>query len=232
MEQQKSLTYATILLAIAAGYCDTVTFISADNLFSAHVTGNFIVFAYDITRHAGSDAWLKLLSFPVFILAVMAGGLIASNFARPTSILLVEGGILTGIGIVSFILSQLGIGGHFWMGFIFAMCVVFAMGLQNAFGRIYGKETFGPTTVMTGNVTQAALEVEEILKNGKTDDDSRITLKRQGITISGFLIGCVTGAILGNAIGLSSVIFPGVAVSFYALRMIGSNPTTILTKSN
>jgi ABC-type nitrate/sulfonate/bicarbonate transport system permease component len=59
-----------------------------------------------------------------------------------------------------------------------------------------------------------------------------MTLKRQGITISGFLIGCVTGAILGNAMGLSSVIFAGVAVLFYVLRMTGSNHTTILTESN
>jgi uncharacterized membrane protein YoaK (UPF0700 family) len=31
-----------------ADFCDTVTFVAAGKLFSAHVTDNFIVFAYDI----------------------------------------------------------------------------------------------------------------------------------------------------------------------------------------
>ena len=71
MERPKTIVYITILLAITAGYCDTVTFVSVNELFSAHVTGNFIVFAYDIIKHADTEAWLKLLSFPVFILAVI-----------------------------------------------------------------------------------------------------------------------------------------------------------------
>ena len=50
MEIQKNIWYVTLLLTMIAGYCDTVTFVAADSIFSAHVTGNFIVFAYQIVK--------------------------------------------------------------------------------------------------------------------------------------------------------------------------------------
>lgn len=81
------------------------------------------------------------------------------------------------------------------------MATVFAMGLQNAFGKLYAKETYGPTTMMTGNVTQASLDFGNLLKNGFKDPDAIISLKKQMITIFGFLTGCFLGALLGSSSG-------------------------------
>jgi hypothetical protein len=39
----KNIAYSTMMLAGVAGFCDTVTFVAADELFSAHVTGNFTI---------------------------------------------------------------------------------------------------------------------------------------------------------------------------------------------
>src|ERR1700749_4387680 len=91
MEQSKPVLYVTVLLALSAGYCDTLTFVSVDNLFSAHVTGNFIVFAYDILKQADARSWLKLLSFPVFIIAVICGGKISARLPGSFALLTVEG---------------------------------------------------------------------------------------------------------------------------------------------
>ena len=71
------IKHLSVLLTLVAGFCDTVTFVAADSLFSAHVTGNFIVFAYDIVHEVDAHAWSKLVSFPVFVAAVAAGRLVA-----------------------------------------------------------------------------------------------------------------------------------------------------------
>ncbi len=46
----------SLLLTFVAGYCDTVTFVAADEVFSAHVTGNFIVLAYDVVNQTDAEA--------------------------------------------------------------------------------------------------------------------------------------------------------------------------------
>src|ERR1700761_5857024 len=56
--------------------------------------------------------------------------------------------------------------GHFgqvWLLVVVSMVIVVAMAFQNAFGRLYGKQVYGPTTVMTGNVTSAALDIAALL---------------------------------------------------------------------
>ena len=73
----RNIVYTTLLLAFVAGFCDAATFTAADQLFSAHVTGNFIVFAYDLVKGADTQTWTKLVAFPVYIAAVAAAGWMA-----------------------------------------------------------------------------------------------------------------------------------------------------------
>ena len=62
-------------LAFTAGFVDASGFVGADGVFCAHVTGNFVVLAADLARHAGADEWLKLATFPIFVAAVIASTL-------------------------------------------------------------------------------------------------------------------------------------------------------------
>lgn len=211
MEIQKNIWYVTLLLTMIAGYCDTVTFVAADSIFSAHVTGNFIVFAYQIIKGSDLHAWVKLLTFPVFILAVIVGGRIALKATNRYSILFWEGIILVLSGIACYVFGYLGIVSQ-WTIYTIAMTTVFAMGLQNAFGKLYAKETHGPTTMMTGNVTQASLDLGNLLKNGLKDVDVLLSFKKQLVTIIGFLVGCFLGAVAGKFFGLGTLIFPGIAM--------------------
>ncbi|WP_295118555.1 YoaK family protein [uncultured Chitinophaga sp.] len=208
MEQNNTIKYITLLLTFCAGFCDTATFVAADELFSAHVTGNFIVFAYDIVNYSDKQAWLKLLSFPVFIVSVAVGGRIISKAGNKYTILVIEGLLM--------LLCGGAILGMEYSGslpkpvlFTIAMVLVFAMGLQNAFSRLFAKETYGPTTIMTGNVTQLALDLEQGLRN-KFDDGIGAAVKRQSITLSGFLAGCLAGGVLAQRMGLGAVALPGV----------------------
>ena len=213
MDAEKLIRIATVLLAFTAGYCDTTTFVAADQVFSAHVTGNFIVLAYDLVNHADADAWIKLLTFPVFVTAVIVGGWFARSSARTYDIIITEGILLIVAGICAIAVSQWEISG---MTYIIVMMIVFAMGLQNAFGKLFAKETVGPTTMMTGNVTQIALDVSQLLRSRFTDLVSRASLKRQLVNISGFLIGCVAGGLIARSFGLATVILPGIIVIVFS----------------
>ena len=226
MENSNNIWYLTFMLTMIAGFCDTLTFVAADTIFSAHVTGNFIVFAYQIVKGSDLNAWIKLFSFPVFIAAVMIGGWMASKSKYKYKLSLWEGIILISSGLIAYILNTLEI---FTSGSVYfvAMLIVFAMGLQNTFGKRFSKETFGPTTMMTGNVTQASLDIQTLILNKFKDSATLLNLKKQLTTIIGFLIGCCLGALSGKNIGLVSVVVPGVAIVICYLK--NRNVGTLIT---
>lgn len=209
MESQKSIWLVTVLLAAVAGYCDTVTFITAGSIFSAHVTGNFIVFAYQVVKETNALAWIKLVTFPVFIISVILGGLIVAKNVNRYKVLLIEGLILVVGGVIA---EFIRVPGLVWQTYLVVMMVVVAMGFQNAFGKLYAKETYGPTTMMTGNVTQASLDLGNSIKSAFKDAVSVQGLKNQCITIGGFLVGCLIGALLAKSFGLTVIILPGLAM--------------------
>jgi uncharacterized membrane protein YoaK (UPF0700 family) len=101
------------------------------------------------------------------------------------------------------------------------------MGLQNAFGKLYAKETFGPTTMMTGNVTQASLDLGNSISSAFKDVISVQSLKKQSLTISGFLFGCLAGALLAKSFGLSVIILPGAGMIICYFRTDKNAPVTV-----
>jgi len=213
---EKRIKHLSLLLTLVAGFCDTVTFVAADSLFSAHVTGNFIVFAYDVVHHVDAHAWTKLGSFPVFVAAVVAGRWLGDRAQSRYALLLWEGGLLVAAGLLVLALAQGGARTIPLMQ-LAAMLVVFAMGLQNAFGRLFAKETYGPTTVMTGNVTQATLDVVAWLRTPTKTDAQAAALRKQFLILGAFLGGCLTGAIAARLVGLSVVLVPGAVLLALAL---------------
>ena len=211
METQSNIRWFTLLLSAIAGYCDTATFIAGNGTFSAHVTGNFIIFAAQAVLDADPNAWIKLITLPVFVIAVITGGWLAAKTGKRYLLLLTEG-----------ILLLLAGGAAFWLGadqsgrYAIVMLTVLALGLQNAFGRLFPKETHGPTTMMTGNVTQASLDLGNLLWKGfKADQLSQESIKKQLYLIGGFLVGCLAGGLLAKWIGLESIFFPGLTMTIF-----------------
>jgi uncharacterized membrane protein YoaK (UPF0700 family) len=95
------------------------------------------------------------------------------------------------------------------------MSVVFGMGLQNAFGKLFSKETHGPTTMMTGNVTQAALDMGSLYRAKFRDAAVKLSLRKNLTTVGEFLAGCLLGAILAKWMGLCAIMVPGVLLVLY-----------------
>lgn len=206
MDDKKNIAYISASLAFAAGFCDAATFTAADELFSAHVTGNFVVFAYDLIRGAEANSWLKLLSFPVFTIAVITAGRFAPKLKSGYTLLLIEGLILLVAGGLDIALGR---PGSMWAA-VMPYVVVLAMGLQNAFGRLYATAAYAPTTMMTGNVTQLTLDIGKVLIPGVWNSDRRPAFGKQFIVIGGFLAGCLAGAFLAAHFGMFTVALPGV----------------------
>ncbi|RFZ85253.1 DUF1275 domain-containing protein [Mucilaginibacter terrenus] len=207
MENQNVIRNTSLLLAFAAGFCDTVTFVAAGELFSAHVTGNFIVFAYDLIRHADPHSWRKLLSFPLFILSIMVGGRIAKRSSNKFLLLVLESILLMIAGILSIVLN---VGqGSVWQLQLISALIIIGMAFQNTFGKLNSKATYGLTTVMTGNVTQASLDLVTGITDKNSSSESWSSFGKQTVLIFGFLVGCLTGALIARQIGLASVLLPG-----------------------
>ena len=63
-------------LGFTAGYVDTVGFIALFGLFTAHVTGNFVLIGSELA-HPTHGVLIKFLAFPAFIAAVAMSRMLA-----------------------------------------------------------------------------------------------------------------------------------------------------------
>jgi len=226
MEKKNNIRFLTLVLTLTAGYCDSLTFVAANKTFSAHVTGNFIVFAYHIILGADGEAWSSLLTFPTFILSVMIGGWIIEKFSKGHFLFFCEGIILLIGGAIAYLLDNTTNTEMTTAKYLVTMIAVLAMGLQNAAGKSFTKETYGPTTMMTGNVTQFALEIRSFLGSELKNKSLVPVVVKELTTLGGFLIGCIIGAYFGHHFGLIGIVLPGITMIliFFCRKYFSSNP--------
>jgi uncharacterized membrane protein YoaK (UPF0700 family) len=194
------------MLAFVAGFADASTFVGADGVFCAHVTGNFVVLAADLARHADRSEWLKLATFPVFVGAVLATTWLSASSRSPPekrtvrAILAVMAALLGVAAVVG--LAADGPGAP---RTAVVVLLVVAMGAQNALHRL--RPALGAmTTVMTGNVTSWFAGM--LLPTGPGEVEKRRLL---GLVIVLFAIGCVGGALGTARIGFVGLAAPALA---------------------
>ena len=202
------------LLSFVAGYADTTTFICANRLFSAHVTGNFVVFVFSLVTNAHLSAWMNLFAFPFFVAAVAVSSWIVSYSKYPGNVLRIEALLLVIAGTIAAILKLVDMETSFNI-FLLAMITVFAMGLQNGFGKLYPSTTYSATTIMTGNVTQITLDFMRHIKTKSRSIELRRAIKRQGLIVGFFFIGCLSGGVLSHFAGLPAIILPGMIMLYF-----------------
>jgi uncharacterized membrane protein YoaK (UPF0700 family) len=215
MNTMERINKLTFLLSAIAGYCDTTTFIAGSQTFSAHVTGNFILFAVQVVG-ADASAWLKLTTFPVFIFSVIIGGWLISKATGRYALLFAESMLLIIACVVALVFRTYIGPDQQWPVYLVILLVVFAMGLQNSFGKVFSKETTGPTTMMTGNVTQAALDIGTLVRyKFKGHPETKQSLLKPLVNIGGFLGGCLLGGVIAKEVGLTAVGLPGLGLLFW-----------------
>jgi uncharacterized membrane protein YoaK (UPF0700 family) len=203
-----------VTLAFVAGFLDTATYVALSGLFVAHVTGNFVLFAAAVMRGITDQDYLKLLSFPVFVLAAMLGtwiyGLLGSPPVRRAIWLLwLEAALIVIAAVMVLIPEIVGTAASATPGSALpAMLLVVAMGIQNALHRLQ-PQAGPPTTVMTGNVAQFAVAIVDALRLGTPPDSPGVWGKILP-PILAFAVGCLLSAAATTWAGLSAVALPAV----------------------
>ena len=183
-------------LAFVAGFVDAAAFIALTGLFTAHVTGNFVLIGAELVS-TSTGVLAKLLALPTFILAVAATRLIALALERrgrqPLRPLLgLEAAALIAFAIAGAALTPLGSpDGARAIGV--GMLGVAAMGIQNGIGRLVIGH-LAATTVMTVNVTQAVIDLTDHACGAKLGPPARARLRRTLSAVLAFAAGALAGA--------------------------------------
>ncbi len=150
------------MLSFIAGFVDVIGFIALFGLFTAHVTGNFIMIGVELT---GSSEGLttKLLALP----ALWGGcydasaGLAQRQHPAVAMLLAVECMFLL-LFVAPACGRRLGRASVPALPSTLAgMLAVIAMGIQNALSRTTLAD-LGPTTIMTGNTTQIVIDLVDL----------------------------------------------------------------------
>ena len=183
-------------LAFVAGFVDAAAFIALTGLFTAHVTGNFVLIGAELVS-TSTGVLAKLLALPTFILAVAATRLIALALERRGAsplrpLLALEAAALIAFAIVGASLSPLGSpDGAKAIGV--GMLGVAAMGIQNGIGRLVIGH-LAATTVMTVNVTQAVIDLTDRLCGARLSEQAATRLRRTLSAVLAFAAGALSGA--------------------------------------
>ncbi|RQR35531.1 DUF1275 domain-containing protein [Burkholderia sp. Bp9143] len=212
----------TILSAVA-GFVDTLSFVSLFGLFTAHVTGNFVLIGAGVAGF-GQGILLKLSVFPAFVLGVVAASLIARSLSgRPAwqgarALHTVQAVLLLGFcaaGVWATPVTQ----SDSLPVLVAGIVGTFAMGIQNAHPRVIPRAGGVPNTVMTGNVTQAILDAVDLLSAGTADSvrvAARARFGKMLPAIVAFALGAMAGALGFRYVGFWALLAPAGALAVLA----------------
>lgn len=184
-------------LSFLAGYVDTLGFIALHGLFTAHVTGNFVLLGREIVA-PGNDVLLKLLAFPAFVAGVVAVRALVRHCQGRGSEALRPAHLLQAALMLAAAASAR------WEMAAGLLCAA-AMGAQNGYGKLLLAK-LPASTVMTGNVTQLVIDCLD-----RVGGAERPALAALGSGILAFAAGCVMGA-LASRWGMGVGLLPAVAL--------------------
>lgn len=214
-----------LVLSIAAGSVDVISFLGLNGLFAAHITGNLAILAARIVTGRTAGSLATILAIPVFIVALalsalIAAGLEASGRWSLRPLLALQLFLLAGFLAISVVE-----GSHFdptaAHGVLAGMLGVSAMGVQNALVRISLKDS-PATTVMTTDITRFVIDVGRVAfaKDPGEIAESRTRARRTWPAIFGFFLGCALGALFYAAKGFWSLTLPtGLALLAFAISL-------------
>jgi uncharacterized membrane protein YoaK (UPF0700 family) len=205
-------------LGFTGGYVDTVCFMALFGLFTAHVTGNFVLIGSELA-HPANGVLIKFLAFPAFIGAVALSRLLAlaaerSGRAPGRPLLLLQVVLLVACLLCGWRAEPIADAGAPWV-LATGMFGAAAMGVQNAAARLAFAE-LAPTTVMTGNVTQLVIDLVDLLR-GAADPAVRARLRKFVWPIVAFAAGAMCSGWLSLQVSLWALVLPVAILAILAL---------------
>ena len=188
------------LLAFNGGFVDTAGFLGLQGLFTSHVTGNFVTLGAALI--SGSHGIInKILALPEFILVVGLARLAGAHLrARQLPVLRIM--LTAEVALLfSFFLLAIRFGpfpdADTPVALLTGFAGIAAMALQNGFQRVHFSE-LPPTTIMTGNTTQATIDAIDLFRGGPRTHAKaiRTRFRQLGLSILCFAAGCAVSAVL------------------------------------
>ena len=197
-------------LAFLAGYVDTLSFIALFGLFTAHVTGNFILIGAALADPRQASILLKFLAFPAFIGGVAAARVLVAHTVKrngPALVLalLLQLVLLTGFMVCGMLASPIG---DTVTPFAMAAGLLGAasMGVHSAISRLLLAH-LAPTSMMTGNVTQLVIDFIDMLA-GWGDSGTGARCVKFLWPLVAFAIGAILAAFAYHAAGFAALGLP------------------------
>ncbi len=205
------------LLAFVAGYVDVVGFVALAGLFTAHVTGNFVLIGAELAAQSTAGVIGKLLALPMFVIAVAATRLAVLSLERggrsALRPLIVAELVFLALFMALGLAARPIVSADAPMAVIAGLLGVAAMAIQNAKGRLI-LANHAPTTIMTGNTTQVVIDVVDLLRSGTVDRDVvRARLIRMAPALAIFAVGALLGALGYAAASFWSLLVPIAALA-------------------
>lgn len=197
-------------LGYLAGYVDTLGFIALFGLFTAHVTGNFVLIAVSLAEPAQTPSLLKLLAFPAFIVGVAAARLLVAHCERrgskahkPAYVLQLV--LLAGFMACGMLAEPVGATtGPLAMAA--GLLGTAAMGAHSAASKLL-LSNLAPTSMMTGNVTQLVIDGVDRLR-GAGDAGTAARCAKFFWPVLAFALGCASAAFAYLAVGFVALAVP------------------------
>jgi uncharacterized membrane protein YoaK (UPF0700 family) len=213
----RQATALSVGLGFVAGYVDTVGFVALFGLFTAHVTGNFVLIGSALAHSSGS-VLLKLLVFPAFIVSVAVTRLIVLWLERRTHpplrpLLILQSALLAGFMVTGWLALPLA-NAESRLAITAGLLGASAMGVQNAASRLV-LGSLAPTTVMTGNVTQLVIDLVDLTR-GAGDSGTHVRVKKFVGPIIAFSVGAMGGGMGYVYLGFAALALPILVLSALA----------------
>jgi uncharacterized membrane protein YoaK (UPF0700 family) len=203
-------------LGFVAGFVDLFGFLAWYGLLAAHVTGNLIFLAYDITR-GQYDLVMKLAALPIFAASVAISawfiGTVSARGRHPfLPAVLLQAAALAACMAAGLLLAPPR-GPDDVTAIITGSIALFAMGLQNTIMRVI-LNNLPATTVMTGNITHVVAEtVRWAAGFGAVMSPVSVAAlssraKQVAYTLSAFAVGAIAGGLAEAHIGYLGLLAP------------------------
>jgi len=207
-------------MGFLGGYVDTLGFIALFGLFTAHVTGNFVLLGASLADPANIPSLLKILAFPAFIIGVAMARLLVARCERrgvdahrPSYLLQLV--FLVGF-MVCGMLAEPVPRDMSLLALVAGLLGTVAMGAHSAASKLLLAH-LAPTSMMTGNVTQLVIDGVDQLR-GAGDAATGARCSKFFWPVLGFAIGCAGAAFLFLALGFIALLVPVALLCLYLVR--------------
>ena len=215
----RDVLLSSTLRAFTAGYVDTVGFVALFGLFTAHVTGNFVLIGASVA-HPMPGVIGKLLALPMFIIGVASTRYFVRSFERKKgdaraplmSAELISLMVFMAAGVWAAPFSS----PNSWPAIAVGLLGVYAMAIQNAASRTAFAHV-GPTTVMTGNVTQIIIDAVDLCMRA-AEPGIKERLHKTWPPVLTFSVGAISGGTCFLYVGFLSLLVPSLALALLLIK--------------